>query len=149
MTTIDEAATLGRELFNSGYYCAESVLMALAEALEISSDLIPRIATGLCSGQSRGCGQCGALSGGILGLGLAQGRRSPKDPVDPIYRDVKRLMVMFTDRFGAVNCRDLIGLDLNSEKDRQRFQTENKHAFCTDITGEAIRMVLEILWKRG
>ena len=35
-----------KELFDSGYYCAESVLLTVAEAYGIQSDLIPKIATG-------------------------------------------------------------------------------------------------------
>jgi len=53
-----------RELFDSGFYCAESVLLAIAGHKGIQSDLIPGIATGFCSGMSRTCGMCGAVTGG-------------------------------------------------------------------------------------
>jgi len=54
-------ANRSRQLFESGYYCAESVLLAVAESQGIKSDLIPKIATG-CRSEScatnlnfRGC----------------------------------------------------------------------------------------------
>jgi hypothetical protein len=59
------------ELFRSGFFCAESVLLAIAESQGIQSDLIPRIATGFYSGISRTDGMCGAVrssraeSGGV------------------------------------------------------------------------------------
>lgn len=53
----EQAAKKSRELFNSGYYCAESVLMAIAESRNVQSDLMPRIATGFCSGMARTGGQ--------------------------------------------------------------------------------------------
>ncbi|GBD95663.1 MAG TPA: C_GCAxxG_C_C family protein [Nitrospirae bacterium] len=68
-----------RELFDSGYYCAENVLLAIAESQGIQSDLIPKIATGFCSGISRTCGMCGALSGAIMSLNLLYGRSSPEE----------------------------------------------------------------------
>ena len=52
----DRVSQRSRELFDSGYYCAESVLLAIAENQGIQSDLIPKIATGFCSGISRTCG---------------------------------------------------------------------------------------------
>ena len=70
----DQAPKRSRELFNSGFYCAESVLMAIAESRGIRSDLIPRIATGFCSGMARTGGQCGAVSGAMMGISLATGR---------------------------------------------------------------------------
>ena len=45
-----EAVQRSRELFSSGFYCAESVLMAVAEALDVHCQLVPAIATGFCSG---------------------------------------------------------------------------------------------------
>jgi hypothetical protein len=42
-----QAPQRSRELFRSGFFCAESVRLAIAESQGIQSDLIPRIATGL------------------------------------------------------------------------------------------------------
>jgi hypothetical protein len=50
---IDQVASKSREHFISGYYCAESVLLAVSEAKGIQSDLIPKIASGFCSGMAR------------------------------------------------------------------------------------------------
>ena len=41
----EQAPQRSRELFQSGLYCAESVLQAIAESQGIQSDLIPRIAS--------------------------------------------------------------------------------------------------------
>jgi len=45
----DQTARRSGELFDQGFCCAESVLQAVAESRDIHSDLIPRIATGLCA----------------------------------------------------------------------------------------------------
>ena len=75
----EQAPQRSLELFRSGYFCAESVLQAIAENQDIQSDLIPKIATGFCSGISRTGGMCGAVSGGIMGIGLVAGRNSPAE----------------------------------------------------------------------
>lgn len=48
-----------------GLYCAGGVLKTIADQAGIESNLIPAIATGLCSGLARTCGPCGALTGGV------------------------------------------------------------------------------------
>jgi hypothetical protein len=55
----EQASQRSLELFTSGYFYAESVLLAIAESRGIQSDLIPRRATGFCSGIARTGGMCG------------------------------------------------------------------------------------------
>ncbi len=59
----DQVALRCEELFRQGLFCAESVLQAVAESQNIENDLIPRIATGFCSGVARTSCLCGAASG--------------------------------------------------------------------------------------
>ena len=55
-----------KQLFESGYGCAESVLLAVCESKGIQSVLIPRIASGFCGGVANTNGMCGTVAGGIL-----------------------------------------------------------------------------------
>ena len=144
---IDRAAHRSRELFDSGYYCAESVLLAMAEAKGIQSDLIPKIATGFCSGMSRTGDQCGAVSGAIMGLSLLTGRSSPEESVEDNYVVVRRLMDMFEGRFGSTNCRRLIGCDLSTEEGQETFRANNLVKDCKRYTEEATRMAISLMEK--
>ena len=45
---MDRSIEKSKAYFDSGYGCAESVLMAVTESKGIRSALIPRIATGFC-----------------------------------------------------------------------------------------------------
>ena len=72
--TSSQVAERSESLFQQGFCCAESVLQAIAESQGIKSDLIPKIATGLCGGIARTGGICGAVSGGVLGINLVPGR---------------------------------------------------------------------------
>jgi hypothetical protein len=55
----EQASQRSIELFRPGYFCAESVLMAIAESRGIQSDLITKIEAGFCSGIARTGGMCG------------------------------------------------------------------------------------------
>jgi C_GCAxxG_C_C family probable redox protein len=112
----EQAPQRSLELFKSGFFCAESVLLAIAESQGIQSDLIPRIATGFCSGISRTGGMCGAVSGGIMGIGLVVGRDSPAESLEPAYALTQKLISRFEGQYGSVNCRQLIGCDLSTPR---------------------------------
>jgi len=142
---INKAAKRSRKLFESGYYCAESVLIAIAEAYQIQSDLIPKIATGFCSGISRTCGQCGAVSGAIMGIGLMLGRSFPEEQVEPTYDVVQRLLNRFENKFSTTNCQELIGCDLNTDEGQEKFEANNLFEKCTEYTEEATRMAMSLI----
>lgn len=104
--------------FASGLYCVESVVLAVAEALSVESDLLPKAATAFCSGMGRMCGTCGALTGAIMGVGLALGRSESSQSVQPSYTATQRLIREFEQEFGARDCHVLLGCDLNTPERR-------------------------------
>ncbi|MCG8341882.1 MAG: C-GCAxxG-C-C family protein, partial [Chlorobiales bacterium] len=85
----------GKETFESGFYCAESVLKVIAEEEGIDSPLVPAIATGFSSGTARTGFLCGAVAGGILSMGLVFGRSSPDQSENQTYRAVRQLLSEF------------------------------------------------------
>jgi C_GCAxxG_C_C family probable redox protein len=112
----EQAPQRSLELFRSGFFCAESVLLAIAESQGIQSDLIPRIATGFCSGISRSGGMCGAVSGAIMGINLVAGRNSPTESIEFSYTLTQKLINRFEKQFGSVNCCQLIAAILIMNK---------------------------------
>ncbi|MFX1564217.1 MAG: C-GCAxxG-C-C family protein, partial [Promethearchaeota archaeon] len=100
-----------------GFLCSESVLLALSKCLNISSDLIPRIATGFGAGIGRAGEVCGAISGAVMGLGLFFGRMEVnKESQQKPYWFASELMKRFSSNFGQVQCKKLLSLDLTSEE---------------------------------
>lgn len=141
----DRAIERSGELFDSGFYCAESVLQAIAESKGIQSELIPKIATGFCSGMSRTSRTCGAVSGAILALGLFFGRSSPEVPVDSCYDQVQKLIRIFEGKFGSTNCGELTGCDLGTEEGQEAFRANNVIERCREFTVEATSMALSLI----
>src|SRR5512143_3425340 len=91
----EQASQRSLELFKSGYFCAESVLLAIAESQGTQSDLIPKIATGFCSGISRTGSMCGAVSGAIMGINLVAGRNSADESIEVSYALTQELLTSF------------------------------------------------------
>jgi C_GCAxxG_C_C family probable redox protein len=145
---IETVSRKSRKLFNSGYRCAESVLMAVAESRDIQSDLIPRIATGFCGGVSNTNGTCGAVSGAIMAINLLKGRSDPTESREENYKAVQKFIEGFQKRFQSIQCGELTGCDLRTEEGKKAFIDGNKLEICLDFTEEATRLALEILEKQ-
>jgi C_GCAxxG_C_C family probable redox protein len=133
------------ELFRSGFFCAESVLLAIAESQGIQSELIPRIATGFCSGVSRTGGMCGAVSGAIMGINLVAGRNSPAESLDVSYDLTQKMISRFESQYGSVNCRQLIGCDLATEAGQHYFMENHLMESCLQYAQGATGMALSLL----
>ncbi len=120
-------------LFNTGQLmCAEAVLTVLNQSL--NGGLPPETAMRLASGLTEGIGGsgciCGALSGGVMALGLFLGRDTPGLLNGRSIRSIsKEFHDLFKDRFGATCCRTLMR---RSEKG-----SEDHFDLCATQTGWA------------
>ncbi|MEN8250437.1 MAG: C-GCAxxG-C-C family protein, partial [Bacteroidota bacterium] len=135
----------GRREFDTGLFCAESILTTVAEYYGIQSQLIPVIATGLCSGMGRTCGTCGALTGGILAVNLIYGRKSEYESVEKNYEAVQELVHGFTELFGTTNCAELLGCDIGTEAGQLTFTHKKLHRRCREYTGIAAELSIKAI----
>ena len=133
------------ESFAGGLYCAESVLLSLARAQGIESDLLPKVATAFCGGMSRSCGTCGALTGAIMGIGLALGRSAPRESALPSYRTTQRLIAQFEQEFGSRDCHVLLGCDLGSPEGQAMFRDDGLAELCLTYTGRAAEIAATLI----
>jgi len=109
------------DLFQGGLICSESVLTAVLEASGIPTDAYaPRIATAFGGGVGRSREEmCGALAGGLMALGMVQGKAKPGDSWDAVaataaeYRERVRALT------GHTSCKEVLealGPQENMEK---------------------------------
>jgi len=146
----EAVAKRSQGLFDSGMYCAESVLQAVAEAYGMMDPLIPKIATGFCGGISRTSGICGALAGGIMALGLLTGRSSPQDSKDCCYALTHNFVHRFRERFGSTQCTDLLGCDISTADGAASFRVSGlEKTVCRPVTRQAAGLVEEVFALRG
>jgi C_GCAxxG_C_C family probable redox protein len=132
------------DLFASGFYCAEAILMAYCEHYDIKSDLIPKIATGFCSGLARTSQICGAATGAILALNLRYGRTDPQTSVDQNYQAIQKFLTQFENKFGSTNCMELTGCDFNTDEGQNKFKANNTMEQCSNYVKEAMHLLMSI-----
>jgi len=142
---MDRTIAKSKALFDSGFGCAEAVLMAVAEYKNIKSDLIPRIATGLCGGVSKTNGMCGAVSGGVLALSMLYGRTKVEDPRDELNAKTQAFIKSFKEKYGDVGCTTLTACDLSTNEGLVKFEKFNVHAKCREFVGESTKKIISLI----
>ena len=142
MKTKTEQAT---ERFLSGYNCAQAVLYAYAPELGLDGETALKVATGLGAGMARRGEVCGAVTGGIMVLGLKYGRggRQDRSATEETYQRTEQLMASFERRHGSCSCRVLLeGCDLRTANGQQRFREHDLlHKTCVNC----VQTVCELL----
>jgi C_GCAxxG_C_C family probable redox protein len=120
-------------LFTDGKLsCSESVLAAMAAWWGVESPLIPRIATpfrgGLCGTQSI----CGAVTGGLMAIGLKLGRDEGSQNAQ-VCVDMGKEFMKHAQCDGALDCRSIIGLDLSIKEQSDLFHSKVRGEVCTGL----------------
>lgn len=117
--TADRAVEHARRLFldrRNLYGCAETAFIVLKTGYGLDDPDDASAAMALNGGVAYGGGICGAVSGTALAIGLLAGRRI--DDHRQAKRVARELVAQLTDAFrerhGAVDCRELIGIDLRA-----------------------------------
>jgi C_GCAxxG_C_C family probable redox protein len=131
--------------FLSGYNCAQAVLDAFHDEAGLDEDLALKIATGLGAGMGRKQEVCGAVTGGILVLGLRHGRGSTGDrsATELTYLRTRELMDRFAARHGSCLCRQLLqGYDLSTEDGLRRAKADD---MLNKVCQPCVQTVVEIL----
>ena len=132
--------------FLEGYNCAQSVLLTMFEHWNGENKLIPKIATAFGGGIGR-CGSvCGALTGGVMALGIKYGTNEPSlEKRLKAYDIAQKFFKRFEKQHGSVLCRELIGYDLSVpaelEEARKAKVFEEK---CVDFVRKTVETLLEL-----
>jgi len=128
MKKTDHAAML----FNN-YNCAQSVLTAFAEDLELEEDSSIKIALAFGGGMAGNKNICGAITGAMMVLGMKYGINETDElQKEKVYSLTNALFDKFKERNGTLICRELLGNDLITE--------ETKKVICTNFVKEAVEI---------
>jgi C_GCAxxG_C_C family probable redox protein len=140
---------IAQDKFLAGYNCSQAVLHAFSEDLGLDGDTALRIACGLGAGMARRQEVCGAVTGGIIAIGLKHGRGEGQERAvtEAAYLKVREFMGQFESKNGSCICRNLLkGCDL-ATPEGQRHYIENDLlnqtcAFCVRTAAEAVENVI-------
>lgn len=93
-------------------------MQVLQEVFELEGERLWTVASGFGGGVARNQSLCGAISGGVIALGLLEGRSAkevgPKTVSVTMRPKVDRLIESFRQAFGAIECRDLTKYDFKA-----------------------------------
>ncbi|MBI9090465.1 MAG: C_GCAxxG_C_C family protein [Desulfobacterium sp.] len=138
---------LAFQRFSEGFHCSQAVLEAFAEDYGLDPILARKIANPLAAGSGQG-GECGAVTGAFMVLGLEYGMKKATDGA--AFQTVFEKIAAFTERFkarhGNLNCCQLIGLDVLSEEGLSQFMEKDlKMTQCIHYVEDAVKIVEEII----
>ena len=129
------------------YNCCESVLLALKNQLGAGSEVIPQIGTAIGAGVSLNGLLCGSISSVMLAIGLKYGRTSSEENPQPTWDLADQYLSAFRERFGAVNCRQLTGLNVKTAEGLKEYFAKVHDYACVERLKFAIEKAIEILEK--
>lgn len=119
MTTNDKQET-ALDHFTGEMNCAQSVMLAYADNLEVDRESLIKIGAAFGAGMGEG-ETCGAISGALMVIGLRYGRSHSSEE---IREKVKEVSQIFKDEFaahmGSLKCKDLLGMNLKHDPDYEK-----------------------------
>lgn len=131
--------------FVEGFNCAESVSKALSEALGLNAENAVRTATPFGGGVAGKGYLCGAVSGAMIALGLSKGRVTSKGDRGPCNKVAEKFVDDFLNEFSSLSCRDIIGVDLQTEEGRKRHKEHLRNEKCCPIVKFAAETMYNLI----
>lgn len=111
---------------NNGCNCAQSVLMAYKDELNLSEEELRKLGSGFGLGMGGMEATCGSLCGAMMIAGLKN------DTGIPMRKIAKEMVQQFRSEAGAVSCEDLKGV-----------KTHRMLCACDDCVRYAVRILEE------
>ena len=102
------------ELHRKGYSCAQAVAVACADFVDVPKEILFKAAESFGAGMGTGDGVCGALTGGLLVMGLKKSTGNLANPRSKAttIKVSKAMLNSFREKCGgAIICRELKGTD--------------------------------------
>ena len=134
--------------FSDGYNCSQSVLLAFAEELKLDEEVAARAAAGFGGGMGSMGYACGAVTGALIALGMRYGSSDQKDKTakEKTYAQVQEFLRRFHGKYGSIDCRDLIEMDISSlEGQRQAREAGVFNTRCPLFVQEAVTILVDIM----
>ena len=136
----DALKAAAADYHTQGFNCAQAVACALAPVLGMDADVAFRMTEGFGAGMGGMTETCGAISGAVVALGMANSR-GMEEPTSKgsTYKLSKDLVARFAVKNGTTVCRELKGI--GSETGPRRS--------CAGCIDDAIDLAVDILSEQA
>lgn len=132
-----------RHFTQDKWSCGEAVLLAMAEYWGMDNPLVPRIATpfrgGLCGTQQ----VCGAVTGGLMAIGIRLGRNAGSEDSALCVETGKAYMAAVREAYGDLSCRGITDCDFNDDAAHERFRNTRRGEVCVPLVAFCCRWLAE------
>lgn len=146
------AGTLAPTYGERYHGCAQAVVAPFLEILGISDEALLATASCFAGGCGR-CQMCGAVSGGLIILGLKYGRKKLEDGIEPLDASLEiggEMIDRFLEMYETTNCCELTGFDLGDPDQRQAFMDSKEVTKkCNERIKNVAEWVAEIICKQS
>lgn len=132
------------KLFNEGYACAQSIVLAFAEDVGLDETTAKKISSTFGGGMGRLRKTCGVLTGAFMILGMKFGNEKPDDMKTKLnsYNKVQRITASFKEIHETTNCGKLI----NKYATEQQIKDRDHHKLiCEKLVRDAANLLDEML----
>ena len=150
---ITEKGEKARELFLSGYNCAQAVAGAFSEEMGLPSEAVLRMTMPFGGGMGRLREVCGAFSGIVFVVGQLYGDAEPQSPNKAaVYAVVQSMSEKFKAEMGSIICREILSLDKGSGTDPHPSKRTEEYYHkrpCAEICALAASMLEEYINEKN
>jgi len=136
------------DCFKEGFMCSQALLSAYAGELGMDHQTALKVSAAFGGGMGRMGEICGAVTGAFMVIGLKYGRIEVSDARS--HEKTNELVREFSDKFrslnGSINCRVLLGCDLNTKEGIRTFVDKKlRDTLCAKFVSDAAEIVGELI----
>lgn len=151
---------LALEIFSHNYNCSQAVLATFAPAIGLDPILALRVAEAFGAGIAHRAEMCGAVSGALMVIGLANSQVTDKNyqnhskkhlwqrakGKEDTYALAQRFVQAFCRRHGSAACRDLLECDISSAQGMTRALDQKLFVDkCPLLVADAVAILEDLL----
>ncbi len=143
MSRVDVA----QNYFSQGFSCSQAVAAAFAGDFGLEPATLLRVAAAFGGGVARSGDTCGAVTGGLMVIGLCYGIIQPDPPAkERTYERAREFLARFRARHGAVACRALLGHDFSTAEGQAAIKERRlTHTICPGLVTSAVAILEQML----
>jgi C_GCAxxG_C_C family probable redox protein len=135
-------------LHKSGFNCAQSVVAAFDEELNMDRSLALTMSVGFGGGMGRMQEKCGAVTGAFMVLGVCNGRKFADNAglKNETYSMIQRFEQKFKAIHQTTNCMELLKCDIKTPEGFQSARDNGLfESVCDKCIADAICLVEELI----
>lgn len=140
-------AEMAKKYFTDGYNCAQAVVLAFADEMNIGRDEALKLASSFGGGFGRLREVCGAFSGASIVAGIKYGYSNPDatDEKADHYKLIQQMAAEFEKRNKSIICKDLTGMGRDGHIPEARSKEYYQKRPCADLVYDAAEILEKLI----